>query len=154
MKIYIVTEGTYSDYHIDSVYTNKEQAEFRVATLELDAFMVCPQIEEYDTDKYEYEGKLVTAYEIEYNLYDGKIEDITEKKVIKGTVPKKFPNVKTGDRSIRVNGATEIMKVVADSEAQAKKIFYDLFEQALYIAYEEEAKTIISDMKQEGGTGD
>ena len=28
MKVYVVTKGSYSDYHIEAIYDNKESAEF------------------------------------------------------------------------------------------------------------------------------
>ena len=151
MKVYIVTEGSYSDYHIDSVFTNKTQAELRVATLELQSGYDCPSVAEWDTDTISYDGELVTAWEIGYNNYSGEISYIEETKVIKGTIPKTFPRVKTGDNSIRVNAQSEI-KVVAETEDKARKIFHDLFAQACYVAYEEQAKRVVAELNKESET--
>jgi ketol-acid reductoisomerase len=49
MKIYIVTSGSYSDYHIDEVFTNLEQAQLYCATRNT-AKYADYDIEEYDTD--------------------------------------------------------------------------------------------------------
>lgn len=51
MKVYIVTEGSYSDYHIEEVFTNKEQAELYCAIHE-----DC-RIEEYEADECKIDGK-------------------------------------------------------------------------------------------------
>ena len=53
MIIYVVTSGTYSDYKIDSLYTNKEKAEERLAALKkVDMFdNEKPQIEEWPVDQ-------------------------------------------------------------------------------------------------------
>lgn len=148
MKVYIVTEGSYSDYHIDSVFTNKEQAELRVATLELQGSYDCPDISEWDTDTIHYDGQLVSAWIITYNCYSGEITDSEETRVIKGTIAKEYPEVKTGDKDIRVN-ATRHMKIVAETRDKAKKIFYDLFAQACYKAYEEQGKRVVEELTKE-----
>ena len=62
MKVYIITSGEYSDYSIDAVTLDKEEAERMVN--------VFPQesIEEYDTDDF---PKLITndpCWICEYNL--------------------------------------------------------------------------------------
>lgn len=44
MKIYIVTAGEYSDYHIEAVFTDKKQAELFCAIHEYD-------LEEYEADE-------------------------------------------------------------------------------------------------------
>jgi len=44
--VYVVTSGEYSDYRINAVFDNKEQAELYCATHEDEM----PEIEEYDTD--------------------------------------------------------------------------------------------------------
>lgn len=51
MKVYIVTRGSYSDYCICEVFTNKEQAELYLAVHELDD----GDIEEYEADTVHYE---------------------------------------------------------------------------------------------------
>lgn len=54
MKIYVITKGCYSDYHIAAVTDDKEKAEF----LKLKFSDECDpaDIEEYDTDEYSVEG--------------------------------------------------------------------------------------------------
>jgi hypothetical protein len=48
LKVYVVTEGCYSDYHIEAVFTDLEQAEIYCATHKGD-------IEEYETDEHHFE---------------------------------------------------------------------------------------------------
>lgn len=54
MKIYIITSGCYSDYHIDAVTDDKEKAEF--LKLKFSNEYDPANIEEYDTDEYSVEG--------------------------------------------------------------------------------------------------
>lgn len=54
MKIYIVTDGCYSDYGIRAVFTDKALAEKYMAAYSFDE----PQIEEFDTDIVEENVKL------------------------------------------------------------------------------------------------
>lgn len=49
MKVYIVTQGSYSDYHIEAVFTDEKQAKYYCATHSYD-YGEC-EIEEYDTDE-------------------------------------------------------------------------------------------------------
>lgn len=57
MKVYIVTQGEYSDYHIEEVFTDREKAEIFCATLN-EKYYAFPEIEEYETDKVKIEGKI------------------------------------------------------------------------------------------------
>ena len=50
MKIYIVTDGDYSDYHIEAVFTDKGVAE------KYAALHSCNSVEEWDTDTTEIKG--------------------------------------------------------------------------------------------------
>lgn len=54
MKIYVITSGCYSDYHIDAVTDDKDKAEF--LKLKFSDEHDEANIEEYDTDKYQVEG--------------------------------------------------------------------------------------------------
>lgn len=51
MIVYVVTDGEYSDYHIEAVFTDKEQAELFCATRNLSA----EDIKEYDTEEHKFE---------------------------------------------------------------------------------------------------
>lgn len=53
MKVYVVTDGYYSDYHIEAVFTSKRQAELYCA-LHTDRYSA-PCVECYETDEYTFE---------------------------------------------------------------------------------------------------
>lgn len=54
MKIYVITKGCYSDYHIAAVTDDKDKAEF--LKLKFSDEYDEANIEEYDTDEYSVEG--------------------------------------------------------------------------------------------------
>lgn len=80
MKIYAVTEGEYSDYHICAVFDDKKKAELYCAVREEKEFLNnnCYvfgdeyMIEEFDTDDVNIEGTVY--YGIRAVIYDG-VED-------------------------------------------------------------------------------
>lgn len=51
MKVYIVTDGAYSDYHIEAVYTDEKKAKIYAA------LHGCGNVEEYDADAIEIDGE-------------------------------------------------------------------------------------------------
>lgn len=51
MKVYVITKGCYSDYHICAVTTNPDEAEVLKTKFSSDCWGSA-RIEEYDTDKY------------------------------------------------------------------------------------------------------
>ncbi len=52
MKVYVITSGCYSSYHINAVSLDKREAEEMCATLNDDMFLNnYSEIEEYDTDE-------------------------------------------------------------------------------------------------------
>lgn len=75
MKVYIVTEGSYSDYHIEAVFTDKGQAELYCAVHE------DTKIEEYEADEYRIEGKADDLkerwiYEVGLNIFGIKYKSL------------------------------------------------------------------------------
>lgn len=54
MKVYVVTSGEYSDYHIDGVFDDLNKAEIYAATIE-DKYGENTSVEEYDTEGIEIE---------------------------------------------------------------------------------------------------
>ena len=54
MKVYIVTRGSYSDYHIEAVFLSKEKAEYYVK-YNSGSYYDTPYIEEYDTEDENYD---------------------------------------------------------------------------------------------------
>lgn len=55
MKVYVVTSGEYSDYHIDGVFDDLNKAEIYVATIE-DKYGDNARIEEFDTEECQIES--------------------------------------------------------------------------------------------------
>lgn len=51
MKVYIVTSGCYSDYHIDAVCLDKEEAEIIAENIN-GYFCEDPEVQEWDTDDF------------------------------------------------------------------------------------------------------
>ena len=62
-KVYIVTQGAYSDYGIDSVFSNMEQAEKR-ALLIADQYNEEAYVEEYELDEIVIQGDVIKHYEV------------------------------------------------------------------------------------------
>ena len=56
MKIYIVTDGCYSDYHIEAVFTDKEKAKLFAALHN------CSNLEEYETSDDNLKGVTTSYY--------------------------------------------------------------------------------------------
>lgn len=52
MKVYVITKGEYSDYHICAVSTNKEKAELLQKAFKGNGSWSEARIETYETDKY------------------------------------------------------------------------------------------------------
>ena len=50
MKIYVITQGSYSDYHICAVTDDPDKAEVIADYFGSTGWYVMPEIEEYDTD--------------------------------------------------------------------------------------------------------
>lgn len=80
MKVYIVTEGTYSAYHICAVFTNKESAEEYIKW-HFEEEYDHPHIEEYETDSEKINDKYFEC-SFEYGL-DNKFNIIINRNKIK-----------------------------------------------------------------------
>ena len=73
MKVYVVTQGEYSDYHIEQIFTDRDKAELFCTTLNVD-YYAPPEIEEYETDEVKIEGEFyryVVGYGTKEIKYDG-----------------------------------------------------------------------------------
>lgn len=116
MRIYVITEGDYSDYHICGVATEKEKAE-EIKQLNTDLWHEAI-IEVYDTDDYYVEkGRFYNVI-----MYDSNVS------VSELTYP-----VNIGQRNIVLESWHEIPRyrvfVKAMDEEHAKKIGIDLINQ-------------------------
>lgn len=72
MKVYIVTSGFYSDYHIDAVFLDKAQAEYYCALHNLED----AHIEEYDTDEHVIECQKPIFKEWSVHFRNGETESV------------------------------------------------------------------------------
>lgn len=122
MKVYIVTQGEYSDYRIKAVFTDNEQAEL-YAAVHSGEYDPC-EVEKWDTDEVHMEGAenikrlwiiIVNALNnevssIEWHYTTADINEI-----------KRYTPFRTYDTRYKVMAALD--KNV--SEAQAKKIMLD-----------------------------
>jgi hypothetical protein len=93
-SIYILTEGSYSDYHIIGVYSTKELAK------EAQSLFKDSQIEEYGLDNIPEHPPGMSAWYV--SISDGKLDDIYTSQVspFDETVPRedeyKYHNGETG----------------------------------------------------------
>ena len=75
MKVYVITQGSYSAYHICAVTLDRERAEY-LRKLHSDAWGKA-KIEEYDTDETTVCDPLKTVYHIHFSPA-GEIDNISE----------------------------------------------------------------------------
>lgn len=111
MKVYIITEGDYSDYHICAVTLEKKQAEQLKKYFASDYSE--PRIEEYETDFYKPLSDGLTLYEV--CVADGRCW--THK------VEYEIETYKVG--FVRKNKERYYVPVYAVDESHAKKIGLD-----------------------------
>lgn len=124
MKIYIATSGIYSDYHIDAVFTDKNQAEIYAAIHGNDAFSI--EIEEWDSDEIK-----LSPHEI-YNLYEIRLTDEMKEVSVSDrlTISEKKPKIRKEKHDLGfcrfVYGYTAVFTTERDvSREQAVKIARD-----------------------------
>lgn len=129
MKVYIVTTGSYSDYQIQRVLTDKERAEKLAAAWDATSFYDRAQVQEWETDEQpdtlarqwvEGEGLLYgcqwtpgPGFEPDYDI-DGWTYE--------GDHPGKATVVEATDRFVRVIGTDEmaVRKTIYDTVTQVR----------------------------------
>ena len=118
MKVYIVTSGLYSDYHIDAVCDNKETAQ-RICNLINDFDR--PRVREYDTANYQILTDGKSIYDIYISLMTGE--------VYRSHTYDPLTNATVADTGQMWEYDTEMImfRVRAEDEESAKKIAYDRF---------------------------
>ena len=114
MKVYVVTEGDYSDYHIVGVCTSKESAE-RIRQLASSDYHEA-QIEEYEADRFNVEP----TYKYYYVrvLKDGAVEVSVGSCIYS-------PYEVYDYRRARGSVTAFVVDVFAQDEEHAKKIAFD-----------------------------
>jgi len=123
-KVYVVTEGSYSDYHIVAIFSDKNNADIHAALLNsTESFYDEARVEEWDVDDVEIDTcKKLIRYATVYYC-KGEITHVNISNGIDGLI--KF------DRPIRINTIGDWVNVRADDIDKAKKIFYDKYAEAL-----------------------
>lgn len=124
MKVYVVTQGEYSDYSIVAIFSDKKQAELKAALIG-DGY--CSAVSEWEVDEERLQGEVIRYYHIVYSAISGKIVDIWDAKSgVRGVTP--LESVIVDFNKTSWAGCD----IVADSEEQARKIFQDKFARAKY----------------------
>ena len=124
--VYVVTEGSYSDYHIVAVFSDYNKAKIFSLTLGDDA-----QVETYDVDGWEVDTnkKIITYAVVSYIPFVAEpIQLITLREGLEGRVD--FNKFKIS--LYRPNDSvSKIAYINTDSVEKAKKIFYDEYAKLL-----------------------
>lgn len=116
MKIYVITNGIYSDYHICGVATDYDTAE-KIRKHTSDRYDES-RIEEYETDTWSDIVRIGGIYHV--NKYGEYLQACRENYDVEATYNKRNVVMEYGDDSKGVN-------VIAKDEDHAKKIAADLF---------------------------
>ena len=125
MKVYVVTEGEYSDYHIVAIFSNRKQAELKCAA----SYDYSIQIEEWEVDAEVLQGETAKAYQVVYSTNTGAIIYVSDPQyIIKGSISKGQEFCFGGNHT----PTTYKYEVEADTEDQARKIFQDRYAKAKY----------------------
>lgn len=129
-KIYIITQGSYSDYHICAATTDKDKAEMLKKLYTEKNSSVPPEIEEYDDGAYAIDmfDKGYKAYRVDVSKDSNKephVQDITP------------PYVTGEDDEWQFN--------FYDSFKEGLKEYYTFFQSYSYAKSTEEAKKIAYD---------
>ena len=118
MKIYVITEGEYSDYHICAVFDDKKKAELYCAVREEKDFLNnnCYifgdeyMIEEYDTDDVNLEGTVY--YGVRAVIYEG-VDDTFNDYMTFRSVSKIFDSITETNRYCRSGMRRKNCKIYA-----------------------------------------
>ena len=73
MTVYIVTEGTYSDYHIEGAFSSRKRAEEYIKIHLSDKYREEVSIDEYELDE-ELEKSYRTIYRVRVIYHDGRVD--------------------------------------------------------------------------------
>lgn len=128
MKVYVITKGSYSDYHICAVTLDEQEAE-RLAKIHTDSWDTA-DVEEWDTDEHQHLlcGRLpyvVTFHAGYYHPRNGQyITEKTDFNRYTGSRKDFTPRVCLNDRKDTVYlyaaGSEAAVKIAAEKRAQAR----------------------------------
>ena len=115
-KVYVVTEGSYSDYHIVAIFSDKNNADIHAALISSNRVRDRAEVEEWDVDDVEIDTrqKIIRYATVYYR--QGKIICVDFSNGIDGMIEFDQPIRINDDRSNWVNIRT-------DDIDKAKKIF-------------------------------
>ena len=122
MIVYVVTHGQYSDYHIEAVFHDKEQAELYCATHNMDADA---EIEEFDTEEYTFNKALPIFSKWEFEIYERYPERMQRKAVCLTTEKKN--NVEKRETCVGKYIRITVTLAKGATEEQARKAAYDRY---------------------------
>ena len=112
MKVYVITTGVYSDYHIVGVTLNRKKAEDLVETMSRGYDI--PHISEWETDEVD-TLKKGTCYQV--TLYENGKVDIWEKSSFE---------IDEINKVLKFGNYSHEVLVIAETKRKAKKIGLDL----------------------------
>lgn len=121
MRVYIITEGTYSDYHICAVCLDKEKAESLAGKFG-------GEVEEYETKDADILCKKNPYYKTYTDIKTGKILRLDQKSVEDNDYYDKYANTFEWFETVQKNGKDVrcfITYVQAEEEEKAIKIARD-----------------------------
>ena len=124
-KVYVVTEGSYSDYHIVAIFSDKNNADIHAALLNsTESFYDEARVEEWNVDNVEIDTRQKIVHYATVQYCEGQITAVNILNGIDGLI--KF------DQPIRINDIRNAwVNIRADNIDKAKKIFYDKYAEAL-----------------------
>lgn len=128
MKVYIVTDGEYSDYHIEAVFDDRKKAELHAALHN------CNCVEEYDVNDCKIEGN--TKYYVVHYIEEGRGGELYVDNIRYST--KREHGIETHRRSEFFGSTIRLMIRVSleeHNEERALKIAQDMY--AMYKAAKE-----------------
>ena len=134
MKVYVITKGYYSDYHICAVAVDRKRAE-HLAKLYGSGRNDYAEIEEFDTDdvgfdKYDLDNEPLIRYYVQLNR---NCEPEVSEEYLKASDVENYKTV--GNFARRSNGMAEtnvyMAHVATDTKEKAIKIAQDMYAKAL-----------------------
>lgn len=124
MKVYVITSGRYSDYHIDAVSLDKDEAEAICATLNNKRDDDFCDVEEYDTEdiKVKTQNEIKARFRMIVEYKSGEERNFYEKVLVSEDI-NNISVVRYGDRLNRIDIIATLSRDT--KEDKARKIMYD-----------------------------
>lgn len=155
-KVYIVTSGEYSDYHIDSCFSTKQKAQEFIKNAEkIEKFWDVPRIEEWDLDG---DIDIVDVVNIFYTFtsplsktnHNEKVESIVDKSV-RCDVCESIDFYGYDYNTLSIIEIANPNKTIEEEIARLTKVAYDTAKKINYLYKVENIKTAKGIRKRLGG---